>query len=116
MEPDVHVKVRFKTTEEGGRQSAVSGDFYACPFLIEGKGFDSRLLLGGRRLELGETYEVPVKFLNSQKVLPHLTKGKSFILWEGKDVASGSIISIQKKSERARISKAESESLLSHSS
>ncbi len=116
MEPDIHVKVRFKTAEEDGRQSAVSGDFYACPFLIEGKGFDSRLLLAGRRLELGETYEVPVKFLNPQKVLPYLTEGKSFILWEGKDVASGSVISIQKESEVARTSEAESGSLLSHSS
>lgn len=116
MEPDVHVKVRFKTAEEGGRQSAVSGDFYACPFLVEGKGFDSRLLLAGRRLELGETYEVPVKFLNPQKVLPYLTEGQAFILWEGKDVAAGSVISIQQKSVGARMGKTEAESLLSHSS
>jgi hypothetical protein len=116
MESDVHVKVRFKTAEEGGRQSAVSGDCYACPFLVDGEGFDSRLLLAGRRLELGETYEVPVKFLNPPKVLPHLTEGTAFILWEGKDVATGSVIAIQQKSAGARMGPTESESLLAHSS
>jgi hypothetical protein len=102
MEADIYVKVRFRAAEEGGRRLAVSGDFYACPFLIEGKGFDCRLLLAGRRLELGETYEVPIKFLNLQEVLPHLVEGQSFVLWEGKDVANGTVISIHSRDAQAR--------------
>jgi hypothetical protein len=102
MEADIYVKVRFKAAEEGGRQSAVGGDFYACPFLIDGKGFDCRLLLVGRRLELGETYEVPVKFLNLQEILPYLAEGQSFVLWEGKDVANGTVMSIHSRDAQAR--------------
>ena len=67
MEPDVIIKVRFATPQEGGHQTAVRPsivDHYGCPFVVGGEAFDCRLLLQGRRLELGETYEVPVKFRN----------------------------------------------------
>ena len=101
MEPDVIIEVRFKTTAEGGRQTAIGGtavvDYYACPCVIEGKAFDCRLLLGKRRLELGEIYEVPVKFMNWQLVGPKLHEGVSFALWEGKDVATGKVLRLQLK-------------------
>lgn len=101
MEPDVIIEVRFKTTAEGGRLTAIGGtavvDYYACPFVIEGEAFDCRLLLGKRRLELGETYEVPVKFMSWQLVHPKLRAGASFALWEGKDVATGKVLRLQSK-------------------
>lgn len=94
MQPDAIIEVRFKMPSEDGRQSAVSGDYYGCPLVVEGEAFDCRLLLAGRRLELGETSEVPVKFLNPQLALTKLAAGKSFVLWEGKDVAAGKLVRV----------------------
>lgn len=94
MKPDAVIRVRFKKTEENGRNSAVEGAFYACPLFVDGQAFDCRLLLDGRRLELGSYYEVPVKFLFRDLVLSKLVVGKEVVLWEGKDVANGSIVSL----------------------
>lgn len=93
MRPDATIEVRFKTTAEGGRQSDLIGaEFYACPFFVEGEAFDCRLLLDGRSIQLGQTYELPVKFLNAGLVLPKLLPGKPVTLWEGKDIAAGKVV------------------------
>lgn len=94
MIPDAIIRVRFKTATESGRNTAVEGNFYACPLFIDGEAFDCRLFLSGKRLELGEYYEVPVKFLNRDVVLPKLVVGKEIVLWEGKDVAIGNIVAL----------------------
>ena len=36
MESDAIIDVRFKTPEENGRQTAVTGDYYSCPFIVGG--------------------------------------------------------------------------------
>lgn len=98
MTADVTVEVRFKTSAEGGRATAVGDspvvDYYSCPFIVDGEAFDCRLFLGHRRLELGKVYEVPIKFINPQSVLPKLITGKEFVLWEGKVVATGKVLRI----------------------
>lgn len=78
--------------QRGGRQTAVKGDFYACPIFIDGEGFDCRIFIKGRTLELGKWYELPVKFLNKDHALPKLTVGKSVTLWEGKTVGEGKVL------------------------
>ena len=92
MQPDAIIEIRFKTTGENGRQSAVAGEVYGCPLFVDGEAFDCRLCLEGRTLDLGETYEVGVKFLNPQLALPHLSPGKSIYLWEGKEIATGKVV------------------------
>jgi hypothetical protein len=93
MKPDVIIEVRFKMASEGGRQGDIlGGEFYGCPLFVEGEAFDCRLLLSGRTLQLGETYELPVKFLNPALVLPKLLPGKSVKLWEGKEIATGKVV------------------------
>lgn len=92
MMPDAFLEVRFKTTEEGGRNTPVKGDFYACPLFVDGDGFECRLLIKGQTLELGNLYEVPVKFMNKELILPKLDIGKVVMLWEGKDVGSGKVL------------------------
>jgi hypothetical protein len=92
MEPDAIIAVRFKTPEENGRQTAVHGDSYSCPCIVDGEAFDCRLLLAGRFLELGKTYQAPMKFMNWQLVRPRLSEGKAFSLWEGEDVAAGKVL------------------------
>lgn len=94
MKPDATIRIRFKKTEENGRDSAVEGAFYACPLFVDGQAFDCRLLLAGKRLELGEYYEMPVKFLSRDLALSKLEVGKEVVLWEGKDVANGIVLSL----------------------
>lgn len=103
MEPDIYIKVRFKTTAEGGRKTSIKRrtpmgpDFYACPLIVDDKAYDCRLLIENKEIELGEYYEIPVKFLDKDLALPNLSVGKKITLWEGKEVADGEILRIEKK-------------------
>lgn len=100
MKADIYVKVRFRTSSEGGRKTPLksrtplAGDFYACPLLVDGEAYDYRLLIGDQELELGEYYELPTVFLNKTVALHNLSIGKNIILWEGKDVADGEVTRI----------------------
>ncbi|HTI70836.1 MAG TPA: hypothetical protein VMF06_12780 [Candidatus Limnocylindria bacterium] len=94
MKPNILIEVRFKTTAEGGRQGpiVITEKPYGCPLLVEGESFDCRLLVDPQTLHLGETYELPVKFLNSDLAMPKLSLGKAVRLWEGKDIATGEVV------------------------
>lgn len=92
MTADAIVRVRFLTSAEGGRQMPVFGPSYSSPMNVDGKFFDCRLLIFEGPLELGETYEVPVKFLSSQEVVPRLFAGKELTLWEGRTVAQAWVV------------------------
>lgn len=96
MNHDAVIEVRFMTTAEGGRNTPVSGLLYACPLVVKGQhfGFDCRLLLGEQCLELGKTYKIQVKFMNSKPALAALEKVAEFSLWEGKTVATGRVIEV----------------------
>ncbi len=100
MNADVYIKVRFKTSEEGGRKTPVKRktplgpDFYGCPLMVDGKAYDCRLLIGDQEIELGKYYEIPVKFLAKNLALPNLAVGKNIILLEGKEIANGQVIKI----------------------
>src|SRR5689334_166923 len=87
MKPDVIITVRFRTREEGGRQTPliIEDIPYSCPLLIEGRAFDCRVLLSGTTLELGLMYELPIKFLSPELALPMLSPGRRVSLWEGKE-------------------------------
>jgi len=91
---DVTIKIRFKTNAEGGRQAKVEIALipYGCLLVVDGEAFDCRVLQKERVLELGKTYELPVKFLRPDLVLPKLSPGKQISLWEGKEIATGSVI------------------------
>lgn len=91
---DVIINVRFKTADEGGRKTALVGNFYSCPLFVDGEGFDCRVFLGDQKIELGEWYRLPVKFLNRDFVVPKLMPGKPITLWEGKDVANGEVLEV----------------------
>lgn len=62
--------------------------------LIDGDYWDCRLLLDGRAVELGKWYDFGVTFLSPQSVLPLLSKGKTFKLWHGREVAEGSVVDL----------------------
>ena len=95
MKPDAVIKVRFLTTEEGGRESAIEGERYGCPIMVDGHGFDCRFVLtGATRFDLGETYKIEVKFLNSESAMNELEIGTMISLWEGKTIAEGKILTL----------------------
>jgi hypothetical protein len=101
LKEDIIIRVRFKTTAEGGRTEDIRPNnavgFYGCPLFVDGAGFDCRIFLDGKTLRLGETYELPVKFLDADNALPKLSIGKDIVLWEGKDIATGKIIYVRKR-------------------
>jgi hypothetical protein len=98
MTPDVIIKVRFKTTEEGGRQKniVIRNRFYGCPLYVDGEAFDCRVLVNDQTLDLGKAYELPVKFLRPDLALSKLSVGKSIMLWEMKTIAEGVVEQILK--------------------
>ena len=94
MQPDILVRVRFKTLSEGGRSANITGIYYSCPLIVGESAFECRILLDGRVLELGTVYDVPVKLMNRSEAIPKLPLGQEIVLWEGKDVAEGRIIKV----------------------
>jgi hypothetical protein len=94
MRPDIIIEVRFMTTNEGGRTGAImiTTAPYGCPLFVDGEAFDCRFLLEDQILELGCTYEVPIKFLRPDLALPKLSIGFPVKLWEGKDIATGKVV------------------------
>lgn len=95
MKPEAIIRIRFLTAEEGGRKTAIEGSRYGCPIIVNQQGYDCRFLLDGEgRFDLGETYEIPVKFLNPGLALKELKEGTEISLWEGKTIARGEVIKI----------------------
>jgi hypothetical protein len=94
MKPDAIIEVRLKMTAEGGRQGPIVTTNYpfGCPLFVDGEAFDCRVLVLNRTLELGSTYELPIKFLRPDLALLKLSVGKSITLWEGKDIANGKVV------------------------
>ena len=94
MMSDISIRVRLKTPAEGGRNGPILGPRFGCVLFVEGEAFDCRLLIDGRDLELGNTYEVPLKFLNASLVMDKLSIGTSITLWEGKEIAAGTVVRV----------------------
>lgn len=95
MTPDAIIRVRFLTTLEGGRENSVVAKGYGCPVLIDDHGFDCRFCVDEFTVfALGETYEIPVKFLNPQSALCDSNLEREISLWEGKIIAKGSIVRV----------------------
>ncbi len=91
MQPDAIIHVRFLTPAEGGRSKSITGSSYGCPLFIDGRGFDCRIMLDELQLDLGREYDLPIKFLNRSLAMPFLAQGKAISLWEGKEIATGTI-------------------------
>jgi len=90
---DIRAQITFLTTEEGGRLSPTPANFFNCPMLIKQQCFDSRLQLAEIGfIAPGDTVEVPIKFLDPDRVLPLLIVGDSFELWEARPIARGKVL------------------------
>ena len=96
MKPDAFIRMRFRTTVEGGRENniIILDIPYGCPLLVDNEAFDCRILIKNKTLFLGETYELPIKLLSPELAFPRLFPGKTVKLWEGKDIASGEVLRV----------------------
>jgi hypothetical protein len=95
--PDVEIKIRLKSTAEGGRAKIIAGKYYSCVLFIEGKAFDCRIPLRGKTFSPGQTYDIPVFFLNPIDALRKLSVGSNISLWEGRTIATGIVTFINEK-------------------
>ena len=94
MRTDAIVRIRFLTTNEGGRTRPVSGKWFGCPLFAGSRGFDCRLLLDGATIALGEWHDLPVAFLSPDLAFQELGPGSEIALWEGKTVATGTVVKV----------------------
>ena len=99
-EPDAIIRVTFKTPEEGGRQADIplaEMPWFGCVLKVAGGNFDFRVTVHDQTYRLGETYDVPIKFLWPEGAVPMLFPGAAVTLWAGKDIAAGSVLEVLRK-------------------
>lgn len=95
---DIIAKVRFFTTEEGGRKGPTPESFFGCPMIIKGAKYDCRLLLDEiGPIKPGGEATVPIIFLDSETVLAFLKNDDNFELWEMRTIAEGKVINVKAK-------------------
>jgi hypothetical protein len=95
MKPDAIVEVELLATEDGGRNGPTPSDKFGCPLEIGSKFYDCRFdLTESGPLRPGHSSVVPVAFLFPEDVIPLLSQGTTFNLWEGRTIGSGRVISI----------------------
>lgn len=93
-EPHLIAEIELLTTEDGGRRTAITAESYGCPVGFEGEFFESRLDLSEvGPIAPGGRVRVPVRFFHPELIVPRLTTGSSFTLWEGKTIGRGTVIS-----------------------
>ena len=108
LSPEATIRVRFLLPEEGGRKICISVKWksgmltgYGCPMRISGDLHDFRTLISGDTTYIpGETYDLNVKFLCPELVLPKLHEGMEVELWEGKTIAQGIVVKVMPISGR----------------
>jgi hypothetical protein len=92
---DAILHVRFLTTAENGRDKPIVSDKYGCPVMIDERGYDCRFVLSEiKRFELGNSYDIAVKFMCPDIAKADLYEGADISLWEGKTIAKGKVIKI----------------------
>ena len=93
---DVWVEVRFLTTAEGGRATAVRvGDKYRPELLIDGARWACLTIGDGEIVEPGGTVQMGLKFLSPTQLASRLGVGTRFALTEGpRTVATGRVLQI----------------------
>ena len=92
------LNVRFLRPEEGGRSTdvVIRNNIYGCLLVADGEYFDARLQNRVAHFVLGEQYTAAFKVLTTSAHDDRFQVGKEIQLWEGKVIACGRILSIQK--------------------
>lgn len=86
IKPDIIARIRIFKLEDGGRNLDINSalEYISCPALIENKYYDCRILLFdfNEEIKAGTTFQAPIKFLFSEKVLNILNEGDKFGLYD----------------------------------
>lgn len=93
MHSDLLLRVRLKTTAEGGRLRDINGPTYHCPLLVQSRGFDCRFL-SFERVRLGVDQNIEVKLLDRESALPFLVVGRTIHIWEGRVIGEAVILRV----------------------
>jgi len=94
---DIQARIRLLATAEGGRRGPIGTDHreYRCPVGLDDAFFDCRLVtLDSSAVQPGSSADVFIEFLSPELVLPHVAVGKEFTLWEGRTIATGTVMRI----------------------
>jgi hypothetical protein len=101
----VTTRITLHPTELGGRRGPIlTGRDHRCTVFFKNipeladHGYDCRLLLTdvAEPLKPGHTVDgIPMAFLSESQVMPRLTVGTKFYLWEGKTIGEGEITAIR---------------------
>ena len=87
--PHIYAKLKFYTTEEGGRKAPTNHKWFGCPSIINNQYYDCILLLFSfGSINPGDTVNVPIVFIN-RDVLRILNEGDCIKLWDGRIIAEG---------------------------
>jgi hypothetical protein len=93
--PDMTAEISLLPSSSGGRQTAISGEWFGCPCHIDGAHFDARFDLSDiDSIEPGSSVRLRAKFLSPELARPHFTLGRGFSLWEGRIIGTGRVIEI----------------------
>jgi hypothetical protein len=98
-QPDITAEIELYPTEAGGRTRPLrssSVHYFGCPIAFEGQMFDARFDLSEVGVEIapGHTAKLNAKFLWPELIKPRLKVGDRFLLWEGKFIGKGRVLSI----------------------
>lgn len=95
IQPDITAELQFYSTAEGGLKKPIFLPKIGCLFTHNGEMFNCYLLLPkGSKVFPGEKKILPIKFLYSDLIKPHLKVGDNFTLSDYKVFAEGKIIEI----------------------
>lgn len=94
-QPHVIAEIELLTTDEGGRRTVLTAEQYGCPFSFEGEYFECRVDLSAvGPLAPGGRARAPIRFFHPELVVPRLSPGASFTLWEGRTIGRGKVVEV----------------------
>ena len=84
----------FSRQEANPKTFPLCPPLYECPLYYNEQYYDCQLILDAFEdpIELGASFEAPIKFLWPQAIVPRLKYGDTFCLWENGVIGAGKII------------------------
>ena len=66
-------------------------EYFSCPMMIDGEAYDGRIILRGKAINAGSTFEADIKFLDAIRAMPNLVIGKELFLWHGRVIGRAEV-------------------------
>lgn len=96
-DPEIEAELEVLPFDQSPRQGPLRDDVvghFGCPMMLGQEAFDCRMTFpdAGGSVALGKTARALIQFLSPTLVLPRLSPGSTFELWEMGVVARGRVI------------------------